>query len=68
VNFTWGTGAAGHNVTPVGSLPISPGHPALLSALQSFLQVFPTPGTFVYFCSAHGTAQAGMRGTVTVVP
>ena len=70
VTFTWATGATGHNVTPVSpaTIPASPGLPALLNAPQSFAQVFPTQGTFVYFCSAHGTATSGMRGTITVVP
>jgi plastocyanin len=70
VTFTWATGAAGHNVTPVApaTIPASPGLPALLNAPQSFDQVFPAQGTFVYFCASHGSATAGMRGTITVVP
>ncbi|MGH7560731.1 MAG: cupredoxin domain-containing protein [Gemmatimonadales bacterium] len=70
VTFTWGTGAIGHNVTPVApnTIPASPGLPALNSAPFSFEMVFPAQGTFVYFCAAHGSAQGGMRGTVTVSP
>ena len=30
--------------------------------------VFTTPGTFAYYCSIHGTAKAGMIGTVVVLP
>jgi plastocyanin len=30
--------------------------------------VFTTPGTFAYYCSIHGTAKAGMTGTVVVLP
>lgn len=70
VTFTWGTGSVLHTVTPVApaTIPISPGHPALLSAPNEFVTTFPTQGTFTYFCTNHGTAQSGMRGTVTVVP
>jgi plastocyanin len=28
--------------------------------------VFDTPGTYVYFCTIHGTASAGMFGTIVV--
>ena len=30
--------------------------------------VFDTPGTYAYFCSIHGTAKAGMTGTIVVLP
>src|SRR5688500_14274516 len=31
-------------------------------------RTFPTAGTFIFYCSLHGTPEAGMRGTVTVTP
>ena len=34
----------------------------------TYSHVFDTPGTFAYFCSIHGTATAGMLGTVVVLP
>ncbi len=70
VTFTWSAGAIGHNVTPVApnTIPISNNHPTLLNAPNSFNQVFNAVGTFVYFCSNHGTSSAGMRGTITVQP
>jgi len=33
-----------------------------------YTHVFTEPGEYAYFCSIHGTAQAGMTGTVTVKP
>lgn len=33
----------------------------------SYSHVFTEPGTYRYYCSAHGTKNAGMMGTVTVV-
>ena len=32
----------------------------------SYSRVFTEPGTYRYYCSAHGTKNAGMIGTVTV--
>jgi plastocyanin len=34
----------------------------------TYSYVFDTPGTFAYYCSIHGTATAGMLGTVVVLP
>jgi len=34
----------------------------------TYSHVFDTPGTFAYYCSIHGTATAGMIGTVVVLP
>ena len=75
VRFVWAGGATNHNVSPdVGNaspLPSSPGLPALLNAPQDFNAVFPTAGTFKFFCTAHGAnpsagSVTGMSGTVTV--
>lgn len=75
VRFVWASGATNHNVSPdVGNataLPSSPGLPALLDAPQDFDVVFPTAGTFRFFCTAHGANPTagnvtGMSGTVTV--
>jgi len=35
---------------------------------DTYGHVFTTPGTFAYYCSIHGTAKAGMIGTVVVLP
>jgi hypothetical protein len=31
-------------------------------------RTFPTAGTCIFYCSLHGTPEAGMRGTLTVTP
>ena len=31
-----------------------------------YARVFDRPGTYVYFCTIHGTAKAGMFGSITV--
>jgi plastocyanin len=72
VTFTWLAGAAGHTVTPVApnTIPTSsnPPPPGTHDAPYTFDTTFPTLGTFKYFCSIHGAPDAGMHGTITVVP
>lgn len=72
VTFTWGSGAIGHSVAPVApnTIPASsnPAPPGLHSAPYSFDAVFPSTGTFKFFCDAHGNPDTGMHGTITVVP
>jgi plastocyanin len=63
VTFTWASGF--HNVVSSSS----PGFESslkLVSSPNSYSVTFTKPGTYVYFCSAHGTPDAGMRGTVVV--
>jgi plastocyanin len=64
VTWRWGTGAIGHNVTPVASEPPSSGTPS--SAPDTHTHTFNTPGTYIYYCTNHGTPIGGMRGTITV--
>jgi len=59
-------GRAEHNIVPSGSTPFQvdtkafpPGSTYTWDATEL--------GTFVYFCSIHGTATAGMYGSLTVV-
>jgi plastocyanin len=33
---------------------------------QSYSRVFDTPGTYVYYCTIHGSAKAGMVGSIVV--
>lgn len=33
---------------------------------DTYSHVFDTPGTYVYYCSIHGSATAGMSGTIVV--
>lgn len=75
VHFVWASGATNHNVSPdtgnSAALPESPGLPVLLDAPQAFDVMFPTAGTFKFFCTAHGNNPSngtvtGMSGTITV--
>lgn len=70
VTFTWATSAFSHNVNPVAptDIPASPGLPGSHNAPFSFDAVFPATGTFRFFCTVHGSANSGMRGTITVIP
>lgn len=75
VRFVWATGSTNHNVSPdtgnPTALPASPDLPQLLDAPQDFNVVFPSAGTFKFYCTAHGNNPSngtvtGMSGTVTV--
>ena len=50
------------------NLPASPGLPGTHDAPFTFDAVFLGTGTFRFFCEVHGSANSGMRGTITVVP
>ena len=64
VVWTWQTGATSHTVTPAASEPTGSGPPA--NAPKTYQYKFNNPGTFVYYCTVHGSPTAGMRGTITV--
>jgi len=75
VQFIWATGATNHNVSPASGnptpIPSSPGLPGVQNAPFQFTAVFPSAGTFRYFCTIHGanptpTTVTGMSGTITV--
>lgn len=66
---TWtNSGKNVHNIKPkgdpkattwgVGDAGFGPG--------AQYSRVFDRPGTYVYYCSIHGTPKAGMFGTITV--
>jgi plastocyanin len=63
VTWTWVGGF--HDVTPNGT-PGFTGSGQPVSAPHTFSQTFNTAGTYLYFCSVHGSASAGMRGTIVV--
>jgi len=63
VTWTWVGGF--HDVTSTGN-PGFPGSGAPAASPKSFSHTFTTPGTYLYFCSVHGSPTAGMRGTVVV--
>jgi len=64
VTWTWPAGSTSHNVVPVGTEPASSGSPA--DGPKTYQFTFNTPGTYVYFCTVHGTPTGGMRGTIIV--
>lgn len=62
---TWRWVGGFHDVTPTGNPAFTPsGNP--VAPPHTFSQTFNTPGTYLYFCSVHGTPTAGMRGTIVV--
>ena len=57
-----------HNILPEGDpeasqwgVTVDGFHPG-----DTYSRVFTEAGTYTYFCSIHGTAKAGMYGTITV--
>ena len=57
-----------HNVVPEGD-PTAKTWGVLEADFQpkdSYSRVFDTPGTYVYYCTIHGTAKAGMVGSIVV--
>ena len=62
---TWNWSGNNHNVSPKASQPTRSGPVAAAGTTYSF--TFTTPGTYIYFCEAHGTSTpSGMFGTITV--
>lgn len=63
VTFVWQDGF--HDLLSSGS-PSFPGVLAGFDPPKSYQHTFTAPGTYSYYCSVHGTANSGMRGTVIV--
>ncbi|HEY7636981.1 MAG TPA: plastocyanin/azurin family copper-binding protein [Gemmatimonadales bacterium] len=63
VRWTWVSGF--HDVSSGGN-PAFDGSGQPVSAPHTFSHTFSTPGTYVYFCSVHGSPTSGMRGTIIV--
>ena len=55
-----------HNIVAVGDTPFSV-EAAEFEPGQTYRWKASKPGTYRYYCSIHGTATAGMTGTVQVV-
>ncbi|HQY86092.1 MAG TPA: plastocyanin/azurin family copper-binding protein [Ilumatobacteraceae bacterium] len=57
-----------HDVTPVGDLERATWGvaPAAFAPTGTYSHVFTQPGRYEYFCTIHGTATAGMIGTIVV--
>jgi plastocyanin len=67
VTWVWPEGSTGHNVTPDnGTIPAESGN--LASGPNEYAFTFAAPGTYRYYCEAHGGLNGqGMSGTVTVL-
>lgn len=66
VLFQWPAGSRDHNLIPIAPTTL-PNAPVVRSGPFVVEQIFPTPGTYGYFCSVHATATSGsMRGQVIV--
>jgi plastocyanin len=63
VTWTWVGGV--HDVTATGS-PAFPASGAPVSPPRTFSHRFTIPGTYLYFCTVHGSPTEGMRGTIEV--
>jgi plastocyanin len=63
VTWTWVGGF--HDVTSAGN-PSFSSSGAPVAPPRSFSHTFTTPGTYLYFCSVHGSPSSGMRGTIVV--
>jgi plastocyanin len=65
VTWEWAEGVGRHNVVPDGEEPPSSG--VLRDGPFTYTHMFNTPGTYRYYCAAHGApGGVGMSGTVVV--
>jgi plastocyanin len=62
---TWNWVGGFHDVTATGN-PAFPSSGVPVAPPQSFSHTFNAPGTYLYFCSVHGSPTEGMRGTIVV--
>jgi plastocyanin len=65
VTWEWAEGVGQHNVAPDGEEPATSG--VLTDGPFTYTYTFNTPGTYAYYCIAHGApGGVGMSGTVVV--
>ena len=57
-----------HNVLPVDETQTWGIDTEDFTPGDEYRRVFDTPGTYLYYCSIHGTKTAGMVGSIVVVP
>ena len=62
---TWSWVGGFHDVTPTGNPVFTPSG-APVPSPNAYSHTFSSPGTYLYFCSVHGSANSGMRGTIVV--
>jgi plastocyanin len=67
VAWEWAEGVGRHNVVPDAGEPPSSG--VLRDGPFTYTHTFNTPGTYRYYCAAHGApGGVGMSGIVVVEP
>jgi plastocyanin len=67
VTWVWDAGTTGHNVTPDAAIPAPERGTSLFGAPHSYTYTFTQPGTYRYYCLAHGGPDGvGMSGVVIV--
>jgi plastocyanin len=65
VVWEWEEGSGRHNVVPDADEPVASG--ILSEGPKTYTYTFDTPGTYRYYCIAHGApGGVGMSGTVIV--
>lgn len=57
-----------HNVLPVDETQTWGVDTEDFTPGDEYRRVFDTPGTYLYYCSIHGTKEVGMVGSVVVLP
>jgi len=62
---TWSWVGGFHDVTPTGDPVFTPSG-APVPSPNAYSHTFNSAGTYLYFCSVHGSANSGMRGTIVV--
>ena len=67
VSFVWPAASLQHNVLPEGT-NTRPNLATVVDGPFSADVLFPTAGTYPYYCSVHGAPGTGMHGTIIVVP
>jgi len=65
IMWVWPAGSRRHNLVPVAPATV-PNSPAVVDGPYSYGYTFTVPGTYRYYCSVHGSANAGMRAQVVV--
>jgi plastocyanin len=65
--WTWvNTGVVPHNVTSAPGPPSFSPNSTTKAAPATHVVTFNAPGTYLYFCTLHGTATTGMMGQIVV--
>jgi plastocyanin len=69
VTWNWAATSLGHSVTSTGSPSFTSDPDGISNGPKTYAFTFNTPGTYLYYCLAHGSAgppPTGMSGTIVV--